>query len=158
MICIKKEIMCDLKKITEEKIKQSFGELNKNTTGRDLYDITEDIKSWIKKQDIVNGLLTIQILHTSASLLINENYDPDVLVDLKNFFDRLVPDGDELFIHTAEGKDDMPSHIRTALTQTNLSVPIQSGKLLLGQWQGIFIFEHRLQNFSRKINIHYIGI
>ena len=138
-------------------IKQSFGELCKQTTGRDLYDITAEIKSWIKEQDVENGLLTIQILHTSASLTINENYDPDVLIDLKNFFDRLVPDGDKLFIHTAEGDDDMPSHIRTALTQTNLSVPIQSGKLLLGQWQGIFIFEHRVHNFSRKINIHYIG-
>jgi len=131
--------------------------LHKQTTGRDLYDITKDIKIWIDKQDIENGLLTIQILHTSASLLINENYDPDVLVDLKSFFDRLVPDGDKLFTHTAEGADDMPSHIRTALTQTNLSVPIQSGKLSLGKWQGIFIFEHRLHNFSRKINIHYIG-
>ena len=139
-------------------IKQSFGVLHKQTTGRDLYDITKDIKIWIDKQDIENGLLTIQILHTSASLLINENYDPDVLVDLKSFFDRLVPDGDKLFTHTAEGADDMPSHIRTALTQTNLSVPIQSGKLSLGKWQGIFIFEHRLHNFSRKINIHYIGI
>ena len=138
-------------------IKQSFGVLHKKTTGRDLYDITKDIKIWIDKQDIKNGLLTIQILHTSASLLINENYDPDVLVDLKSFFDRLVPDGDKLFTHTAEGDDDMPSHIRTALTQTNLSIAIRSGKLLLGQWQGIFIFEHRLQNFSRKINIHYIG-
>lgn len=138
-------------------IKQSFGVLHKQTTGRDLYDITKDIKIWIDKQDIENGLLTIQILHTSASLLINENYDPDVLVDLKSFFDRLVPDGDKLFTHTAEGADDMPSHIRTALTQTNLSVPIQSGKLSLGKWQGIFIFEHRLHNFSRKINIHYIG-
>jgi|TARA_B110000967_G_C18705368_1_gene469944 secondary thiamine-phosphate synthase enzyme len=154
MICIKKEIMNDLNNMP---IKQSFGELCKQTTGRDLYDITAEIKSWIKEQDVENGLLTIQILHTSASLTINENYDPDVLIDLKNFFDRLVPDGDKLFIHTAEGDDDMPSHIRTALTQTNLSVPIQSGKLLLGQWQGIFIFEHRVHNFSRKINIHYIG-
>jgi secondary thiamine-phosphate synthase enzyme len=138
-------------------IKQNFGELHKQTTGRDLYDITYEIESWIDKQNIQNGLLTIQILHTSASLLINENYDSDVLVDLKNFFNRLVPDGDQLFIHTAEGKDDMPAHIRTALTQTNLSIPVRNGKLLLGQWQGIFIFEHRLNSFSRKINIHYIG-
>ena len=155
MICVKDEIMNDVNKVKE--IKQSFGELHKQTNGRNLYDITDDIESWIEKQDILNGLLTIQILHTSASLLINENYDPDVLVDLKSFFNRLVPDGDQLFIHTAEGKDDMPSHIRTALTQTNQSIPIRNKKLLLGQWQGIFIFEHRLNSFSRKINIHYIG-
>ena len=157
MICTKEETMTDFNTITQEKIKQRFGELHKETSGRDLYDITADIKRWIDEQAAVNGLLTIQILHTSASLLINENYDPDVLVDLKNFFDRLVPDGDKLYTHTAEGDDDMPSHIRTALTQTNLSIPIRSIKLLLGQWQGIFIFEHRLTNFSRKINMHYIG-
>ena len=138
-------------------IKQLFGELNKQTDGRNLYDITSDIESWIGNYDILNGLLTLQILHTSASLLINENYDSDVLVDLNSFFDRLVPDGDQLFIHTAEGKDDMPAHIRTALTQTCLSIPIKNEKLLLGQWQGIFIFEHRLHNFSRKVNVHYIG-
>ncbi|MDC0423140.1 secondary thiamine-phosphate synthase enzyme YjbQ [Methylophilaceae bacterium] len=138
-------------------IKQLFGELNKQTDGRNLYDITSDIESWIGNYDILNGLLTLQILHTSASLLINENYDSDVLVDLNSFFNRLVPDGDQLFIHTAEGKDDMPAHIRTALTQTCLSIPIKNEKLLLGQWQGIFIFEHRLHNFSRKVNIHYIG-
>tara|TARA_B100000768_G_scaffold178011_1_gene193078 strand:- start:654 stop:1088 length:435 start_codon:yes stop_codon:yes gene_type:complete len=138
-------------------IKQLFGELNKQTNGRNLYDITSDVESWIRNYDILNGLLTLQILHTSASLLINENYDSDVLVDLNSFFDRLVPDGDQLFIHTAEGKDDMPAHIRTALTQTCLSIPIKNEKLLLGQWQGIFIFEHRLHNFSRKVNIHYIG-
>ena len=138
-------------------IKQLFGELNKQTDGRNLYDITSDVESWIRNYDILNGLLTLQILHTSASLLINENYDSDVLVDLNSFFDRLVPDGDQLFIHTAEGKDDMPAHIRTALTQTCLSIPIKNEKLLLGQWQGIFIFEHRLHNFSRKVNIHYIG-
>ena len=138
-------------------IKQLFGELNKQTDGRNLYDITSDIESWISNYEILNGLLTLQILHTSASLLINENYDSDVLVDLNSFFDRLVPDGDELFTHTAEGRDDMPAHIRTALTQTCLSIPIKNKKLLLGQWQGIFIFEHRLHNFSRKVNIHYIG-
>ena len=138
-------------------IKQLFGELNKQTNGRNLYDITSDVESWIRNYDILNGLLTLQILHTSASLLINENYDSDVLVDLNSFFDKLVPDGDQLFIHTAKGKDDMPAHIRTALTQTCLSIPIKNEKLLLGQWQGIFIFEHRLHNFSRKVNIHYIG-
>ena len=143
--------------INKQVIKQSFGELHKQTTGRDLYDITQDVESWVVKQNIKNGLLTIQILHTSASLLINENYDSDVLIDLKNFFNRLVPDGDKLFIHTAEGKDDMPSHIRTALTQTHLSIPVQNKKLLLGQWQGIFIFEHRINSFFRKINMHYIG-
>ena len=154
MTCIKEGVMSNFDNMP---IKQSFGELCIQTIGRDLYDITADIKIWIQKQDVKNGLLTIQILHTSASLLINENYDPDVLIDLKSFFDRLVQDGDELFTHITEGKDDMPAHMRTALTQTNLSIPIKSRKLLLGQWQGIFLFEHRLNNFSRKINIHYIG-
>jgi secondary thiamine-phosphate synthase enzyme len=96
-------------------------------------------------------------IRTSASLLINENYDPDVLVDLESFFERLVPDGDPLFIHTAEGKDDMPAHIRTALTQTSLSIPIKQGKVALGQWQGIFLYEHRYQSHDRRILMHVIG-
>ena len=95
--------------------------------------------------------------HTSASLLINENYDPDVLVDLESFFERLVPDGDPLFIHTAEGKDDMPAHIRAALTQTTLSIPIRQGKVALGQWQGIFLYEHRYHSHDRRILMHIIG-
>ena len=99
----------------------------------------------------------MNILHTSASLMVNENYDPDVLIDMENFFSRLVVDGDPHFIHTTEGQDDMPAHIRTALTQTQLSVPIQQGQIKLGTWQGLFVFEHRYHDFSRKIALHFIG-
>jgi secondary thiamine-phosphate synthase enzyme len=138
-------------------MKQIFGDLVKQTEGRRLYDITDQIIDWINQQSITDGLLTLNIMHTSASLLVNENYDTDVQIDLNRFFSKLVIDGDELFIHTSEGDDDMPAHIRTALTQTNLSIPIKNQKLLLGQWQGIFIFEHRFNDFKRKVNIHLIG-
>lgn len=138
-------------------MQQSFGDVIKTTSGRKLYDITPDLVSWIDNQSINDGLLTLHIQHTSASILINENYDGDVLVDLENFFSRLVLDGDHHFTHTTEGLDDMPAHIRTALTQTNLSLPIQNKKILLGQWQGIFIFEHRYGDFKRKVKLHLIG-
>ena len=105
-------------------MRQLFGEISKKTKGRGLYDITPEVKSWIQNESLMNGLLTMNILHTSASLMVNENYDPDVLIDMENFFSRLVVDGDPNFIHTTEGQDDMPAHIRTALTQTQLSVPI----------------------------------
>jgi|TARA_B110000967_G_scaffold196671_1_gene227530 secondary thiamine-phosphate synthase enzyme len=136
---------------------QSFDEIVLYTKGRGLYDITTSIIDWVDKQEIQDGLLTLLIQHTSASLLINENYDSDVQKDLESFFSRLVKDGDKLFTHTIEGDDDMPAHIRTALTQTNLSIPIKNRKMLLGQWQGIYIFEHRYNEFDRKIKIHLIG-
>ena len=138
-------------------MQQFFGDVIKATSGRKLYDITPDLVSWINNQSINDGLLTLHIQHTSASILINENYDGDVLVDLENFFSRLVLDGDHHFTHTTEGLDDMPAHIRTALTQTNLSLPIQNKKILLGQWQGVFVFEHRYGDFKRKIKLHLIG-
>ena len=138
-------------------MQQSFGDVIKTTSGRKLYDITPDLVSWINNQSINDGLLTLHIQHTSASILINENYDGDVLVDLENFFSRLVLDGDHHFTHTTEGLDDMPAHIRTALTQTNLSLPIQNKKILLGQWQGVFVFEHRYGDFKRKVKLHLIG-
>ena len=138
-------------------MQQSFGDVIKTTSGRKLYDITPDLVSWINNQSINDGLLTLHIQHTSASILINENYDSDVLVDLENFFSRLVLDGDYHFTHTTEGLDDMPAHIRTALTQTNLSLPVQNKKILLGQWQGVFVFEHRYGDFKRKIKLHLIG-
>jgi secondary thiamine-phosphate synthase enzyme len=125
--------------------------------GRRLYDITPQVLQWVNTQDITTGLLTLYIQHTSASLLINENYDRDVLVDMEAFFNRLVPDGDSLFIHTVEGPDDMPAHVRTALTQTSLSIPVMEGKLALGQWQGVFLFEHRHLPASRRILMHLIG-
>ena len=138
-------------------MRQLFSEISKKTKGRGLYDITPEVKSWIQNESLLNGLLTMNILHTSASLMVNENYDPDVLIDMENFFSRLVVDGDPHFIHTTEGQDDMPAHIRTALTQTQLSVPIQQGQIKLGTWQGLFVFEHRYHDFSRKITLHFIG-
>jgi secondary thiamine-phosphate synthase enzyme len=125
--------------------------------GRRLYDITSQVVHWLSQQGVATGLLTLYIQHTSASLLINENYDSDVLVDLEAFFNRLVPDGDELFVHTVEGPDDMPAHVRTALTQTSLSIPLIDGKLALGQWQGLFLFEHRHMPATRRILMHLIG-
>ena len=138
-------------------MQQFFGDILKSTTGRRLYDITADLVNWVNDQPIEDGLLTLHIQHTSASILINENYDSDVLVDLENFFSRLVVDGDNHFIHTTEGPDDMPAHIRTALTQTNLSIPVHNKKILLGKWQGVFVFEHRYGNFNRKVKLHFIG-
>ena len=138
-------------------MQQFFHELEKSTSGRRLYDITEDIRMWVQSQLVSDGLLTLHIQHTSASLLINENYDSDVLVDLESFFARLVVDGDSHFIHTTEGPDDMPAHIRTALTQTSLSIPVKDKRALLGKWQGIFIYEHRYGEFNRRVNLHLIG-
>ena len=125
--------------------------------GRKLYDITPLVLSWANALGLNTGLLTLYIQHTSASLLINENYDSDVLVDMEAFFNRLVPDGDKLFIHTAEGADDMPAHVRSALTQSSLSIPIMQGKVALGQWQGIFLFEHRHAAMTRCVLLHALG-
>lgn len=125
--------------------------------GRKLYDITPQVIKWVNQQALSTGLLTLYIQHTSASLLINENYDSDVLVDMEAFFNRLVPDGDSLFVHTVEGPDDMPAHVRTALTQTSLSIPVVDGKLALGQWQGLFLFEHRHMPATRRILMHIMG-
>lgn len=127
------------------------------TQGRCLYDITPNVDKWVKQSGVHTGLLTLYIQHTSASLLINENYDSDVLVDMESFFARLVPDGDKLFIHTAEGRDDMPAHIRTALTQTTLGIPVIENQLALGTWQGIFLYEHRLASQQRRVLLHLIG-
>lgn len=132
-------------------------QISVKTHGRRLYDITQEVTQWVAKSGMRAGLLTLYIQHTSASLLINENYDSDVLVDMEAFFARLVPDGDSLFIHTVEGPDDMPAHVRTALTQTNLSIPLLDGNLALGQWQGIFLYEHRLAPYTRRMILHLIG-
>lgn len=136
---------------------QIFDVIIEKTSGRGIYDITPKLKTWLLNQNFTNGLLTLNIQHTSASLLINENYDPDVLVDLENFFSRLVSDGDPNFIHTTEGPDDMPAHIRTVLTQTNVCIPIKNRELIIGTWQGIFLYEHRYQDFIRKVSLHFIG-
>ncbi len=138
-------------------MRQQHETLSINAQGRRLYDITPQVLQWVQQSGIQTGLLTLYIQHTSASLLVNENYDRDVLVDMEAFFNRLVPDGDDLFIHTVEGPDDMPAHVRTALTQTSLSIPVLQGRVALGQWQGIFLFEHRHLAARRRVLMHVMG-
>ena len=138
-------------------LRQAFKDLSVSTRGRGLYEFTGEVAHWIYQNRFQNGLLTLHLRHTSASLLIQENADPDVRRDLDAFFERLVPDGDPLFIHTAEGDDDMPAHIRTALTAVNLSLPIIGGQLALGTWQGLYVWEHRRSSHSRSVALHFIG-
>jgi secondary thiamine-phosphate synthase enzyme len=128
-----------------------------DTAGRGLTEITPSVASWVASAGMRNGLLTVFIRHTSASLLIQENADPEVQRDLERFLARLVPDGDPLFEHTAEGRDDMPAHVRTALTSTQLSVPVMDGALALGTWQGIYVYEHRLRGHRREVVLHLLG-
>ena len=138
-------------------MQQFTKQISINAHGRKLYDITPQVLTWANGLGLQTGLLTLYIQHTSASLLINENYDSDVLIDMEAFFNRLVPDGDSLFIHTTEGSDDMPAHVRSALTQTSLSIPIIESKVALGQWQGIFMFEHRFDAMTRRVLLHVMG-
>ncbi len=138
-------------------MQQKIHEIIVSTYGRKLYDITPQLLAWLKNSGFHTGLITLYIQHTSASLLINENYDRDVLVDMEAFFRRLVPDGDPLFTHTVEGPDDMPAHVRCALTQTHLSIPLVDGQAALGQWQGVFLFEHRHQPSQRRVILHLMG-
>ena len=138
-------------------LRQFFHELTIPTRGRGLYEITREVEAWIGRSEIKEGLLTIHLQHTSASLLIQENADPDVRRDLEAFFKRLVPDGDSLFIHTVEGDDDMSAHIRTALTGVNLSIPVRGGQPALGTWQGIYVWEHRVHGHARHVVLHLIG-
>jgi len=137
--------------------KQTFTEFTVATRGRGLYEITEDVAGWISRSGFKAGLVTLLLRHTSASLLIQENADPDARGDLERFFERLVPDGDPLFAHTIEGEDDMPAHVRTALTAVNLSIPVNDGALALGTWQGIYVWEHRRRPHTRRITAHFIG-
>ena len=136
---------------------QVFHEIKINTKGQGLYDFTNETVSWLNEQKINNGILNINILHTSASLLIQENADPDVLYDLKNFFDKLVPMDNKLYKHTTEGKDDMPAHIKSAVTNNQLTLSIKNKKLILGTWQGLYLFEHRLEKHIRTLSHHLIG-
>ena len=138
-------------------MKQEQFKFSVSTRGRGIYCVSREVCNWVRRQDIQSGLLTLFIPHTSASLLIQENADPDVLEDLNRFFDRLVPDGDSLFQHHAEGPDDMPAHIRSTLTQTQLSIPVQENKPRLGIWQGLYLFEHRTHPHKREIILHLIG-
>lgn len=136
---------------------QAQHELRLPTRGRGLYEVTGPVAGWVSQSGWTTGLVTLHLRHTSASLLIQENADPDVRRDLDAFFARLVPDGDPLFVHTAEGDDDMPAHIRTALTAVNLSIPVTRGRLALGTWQGIYLWEHRRSPHSRAITLHFVG-
>ena len=134
-----------------------FHEITINTNGQGLYDFTEKTITWLNKQKIINGMLKINILHTSASLVIQENADPDVLTDLKFFFDKLGPMDNKLYKHTTEGKDDMPAHIKSTLTSNQLTLSFKNKKLMLGTWQGLYLFEHRLQKHTRTLTHHLIG-
>ena len=138
-------------------MRQKFFKLVVNTSGQRLYEITDQTIEWIKKNSFKNGMLNLSIQHTSASLIVQVNADPDVQKDLINYFDKLVPMDDQLYIHSSEGKDDMPAHIKSALTNNQISLSIKESRLILGTWQGIYLFEHRLDSHKRTIVHHYIG-
>tara|TARA_B100002052_G_scaffold281802_1_gene291177 strand:- start:112 stop:531 length:420 start_codon:yes stop_codon:yes gene_type:complete len=136
---------------------QKFFNLEISTNGQKLYDFTDKTYDWIKDNNFKNGILNISIQHTSASLIVQENADPGVQTDLINYFDKLVPMNNKLYVHTIEGKDDMPAHIKSALTNNQISLSIKNGNLLLGTWQGIYLFEHRLEPHIRTLIHHFIG-
>jgi secondary thiamine-phosphate synthase enzyme len=138
-------------------MRQAARMLSLQTPGQGLHEITREVSAWAQGQGIATGLLTLFCRHTSASLVIQENADPDVRRDFDRFFARLVPDGDPLFVHTMEGDDDMPAHIRTALTAVNLGIPIAQGRLALGTWQGIYVWEHRRRPHRREVALHLLG-
>ena len=138
-------------------MKQEFFNLEIVTNGQKLYEFTDKIIEWIKEKKFNNGILNLSIQHTSASLIVQENADPDVKTDLLNYFDKLVPMDKNLYVHTTEGKDDMPSHIKSALTNNQISLSIKNSELLLGTWQGIYLFEHRLNPQTRTVIHHFLG-
>ncbi len=138
-------------------MKQEFYNLEINTNGQKLYEFTDETINWINNNNFKNGIINLSIQHTSASLIVQENADPDVQKDLINYFDKLVPMDNKLYIHTTEGKDDMPAHIKSALTNNQISLSIKDSELLLGTWQGIYLFEHRLDTTTRTVIHHYIG-
>jgi len=138
-------------------MRQFSHEFSVSTRGRGLYEVTNDVEAWVGRCGVKAGLLTLHLRHTSASLLIQENADPEVRRDLERFFSRLVPDGDPIFEHTAEGDDDMSAHVRTALTCVNLSIPVSGGRPVLGTWQGIYVWEHRTVSHTRRLAAHLIG-
>jgi secondary thiamine-phosphate synthase enzyme len=138
-------------------VRQANHKFSISTSKKGLHNITHEIKLWLIQQKFSIGLLTVFVPHTSASIVIQENADPDVLHDLTNFFQQLVPENDSNYLHSSEGPDDMPAHIRSALTQTQISIPVNSGSLSLGTWQDIYLFEHRIQPHTRNILLHLIG-
>jgi secondary thiamine-phosphate synthase enzyme len=138
-------------------MKQEFYNLQINTNGQKLYEFTNETINWINKNNFKNGMLNLSIQHTSASLIVQENADPDVQTDLLNYFDKLAPMDNNLYVHTTEGKDDMPAHIKSALTNNQISLSIKDSELLLGTWQGLYLFEHRLHPQKRTIIHHFLG-
>jgi secondary thiamine-phosphate synthase enzyme len=138
-------------------LRQASGNLSVATRGKGLYEFTGQVESWVAGQGIETGLLTLFLQHTSASLTVQENADPDVIADLNDFFERLVPENDRRYRHTMEGADDMPAHIRAALTMTQLAIPVRAGRPALGTWQGIYVFEHRARPHRRSVLLHLIG-
>ena len=138
-------------------MKQEFHNLEIKTNGQKLYEFTDQTIEWIEKKGFQNGIVNLSIQHTSASLIVQENADPDVQTDLLNYFDNLAPMNNKLYTHTTEGKDDMPAHIKSTLTNNQISLSIQNRKLLLGTWQGIYLFEHRLNPQKRTIIHHFLG-
>ena len=138
-------------------MKQEFFNLQINTNGQNLYEFTDQTLDWINENNFKNGILNLSIQHTSASLIIQENADPDVQTDLIKYFDKLVPMDNSLYVHTTEGKDDMPAHIKSALTNNQISLSVKNNELLLGTWQGLYLFEHRLEDQKRSIIHHFLG-
>ena len=138
-------------------MKQEFFNLEIDTNGQKLYEFTDKAIDWIKKSKFKDGILNFNIQHTSASLIVQENADPDVKTDLINYFNKLAPMDDSLYIHSTEGKDDMPAHIKSSLTNNQITLSIKSGQIILGTWQGLYLFEHRLAPQSRKILFHFLG-
>jgi secondary thiamine-phosphate synthase enzyme len=138
-------------------MKQEFFDLKINTNGQKLYEFSDQVIDWIKKNNFKNGILNLNIQHTSASLIVQENADPDVQTDLINYFNKLVPMDNSLYIHTTEGKDDMPAHIKSSITNNQITLSIKNGDPILGTWQGLYLFEHRLAPQLRKISFHYLG-
>ena len=138
-------------------MKQEFYNLQINTNGQKLYEFTDQTIEWVSKNNFKNGILNLSIQHTSASLIVQENADPDVQTDLINYFDKLAPMNNKLYVHTTEGKDDMPAYIKSALTNNQITLSIKDGNLLLGTWQGLYLFEHRLEKQNRTIILHFIG-
>ena len=138
-------------------MRQEFFNFEINTNGQKLYEFTDQTIDWIKKNSFKNGILNLNIQHTSASLIVQENADPDVQTDLINYFNKLAPMNNSLYTHITEGKDDMPAHIKSSLTNNQITLSVKNGKLILGTWQGLYLFEHRLANQSRKIIFHFLG-
>lgn len=138
-------------------MRQAVHQFHIDTCGTGLYEITDSVERWITEQTLQTGLLTVFVQHTSASLLIQENADHDVLRDLNDFLARIVPEDEHLYRHTTEGPDDMPAHIRAALTQSHLVIPLHQGRCVLGTWQGIYLFEHRTSAHRRSIVLHLLG-